>query len=100
MVENKLGNGVATLVTSTNYPGHPALLPLYRAMVREIITASARNCDIKIIGSDRVRWSVYNGDKLYLLNTDYDVPVTVKVINGDTEKLVTLDSLELKAINL
>ena len=100
VVENKLGNGVATLVTSTNYPGHPALLPLYRAMVREIITASARNCDIKIIGSDRVRWSVYNGDKLYLLNTDYDVPVTVKVINGDTEKLVTLDSLELKAINL
>ncbi|MBQ9921450.1 MAG: hypothetical protein IJO52_04625, partial [Clostridia bacterium] len=62
VIENKLGDGIATLVTSTNYPGHPAMYPLYRAMVCEMITASARNCDIKVVGSDRVRYAVYEGD--------------------------------------
>ena len=100
VIENKLGNGVATLVTSVNYPGHPALYPMYRAMVREFVTASARNCEIQILGSDRLRWSFYEGDKLYLLNTDYDLPITVKVIFKGHEQLISLDSLELKALQL
>ena len=100
VIENKVGSGLATLVTSTDYPGHPALMPLYRMMMREMLTASARNCDIKVIGSDRVRYSVYEGDKMYLLNTDFDLPVTVKVIYKGSEKLLTLESLELKAIKL
>lgn len=100
VIENKVGNGIATLVTSLDYPGHPAALPLYRTVLREMITSSARNCDIKVIGSDRVRYTVYEGDKLYLLNTDYDMPVIVKVIKGDAETTVTLDSLELKTIQL
>ncbi len=100
VVENRVGEGIATLVTSTNYPGHPALLPLYRAMVREIITASSRDCEIKVLGSDRLRWSVYEGNKVYLLNTDYDMPITVKVIYKDSEQLVTLNSLEMKTIEL
>lgn len=100
VIENKLKNGVATLVTSVNYPGHPALYPLYRAMVREWISHSSRNSDIKVLGSDRVRYSVYAGNKMYLLNTDYDMPITVKVIHGDNEAIVTLDSLELKTIKI
>ncbi len=40
------------------------------------------------------------GDKVYLLNTDYDMPITVKLIKGDVEKTVTLESLELKSINI
>ena len=63
-----------------------------------MITESSRSCDIKVIGSDRLRWSVYEGDKIYLLNTDYDMPITVKVIKGEAEKSVTLDSLELRAV--
>ena len=100
VVENCVGEGIATLVTSTNYPGHPALLPLYRAMVREMITASARNCEIKVLGSDRLRFSVYEGNKVYLLNTDYDMPITVKIVYKDSEQLVTLNSLEMKTIEL
>lgn len=100
VIENRVGDGVATLVTSTNYPGHPALYPLYRALTREIITASARNCELKVISSDRLRYAVYEGNKIYLLNTDYDLPITVKIIYNGKETMVTLDSLELKAITL
>lgn len=98
VIEHRLGNGIATLVTSVNYPGYPATYPLYRAIVREMITASARACEVKVIGSDRVRYAVYEGNKIYLLNTDYDLPVTVKVVCGDHAQMVTLGSLELKII--
>ena len=100
VVENKLGEGIATLVTSINYPGNPCLLPLYNMLVREMMTESARKCDIKVLGSDRLRWSVYEGDKVYLLNTDYDMPITVKVIKGENEKEITLNSLELRAVEM
>ncbi|MBE6965335.1 MAG: hypothetical protein E7441_04790 [Ruminococcaceae bacterium] len=100
VIENRIGEGTATLVTSINYPGHPALFPLYRSIAREFVTASARTCDIKVVGSERVRWSVYEGNKIYLLNTDYDMPVTVKVISGEKEQLITLESLELKALEV
>ncbi|MBR3934772.1 MAG: hypothetical protein IKJ68_12815 [Clostridia bacterium] len=98
LIENKVGNGVASLVTSVNYPGHPALYPFYRALVREWITSSNRNCDIKVLGSERLRYSVYDGGKIYLLNTDFDMPIIVKVINGKKETLVELNPLELKII--
>jgi len=100
VIENKIGEGVATLVTSVNYPGHPALYPLYRAMVREWISHSSRNCEIKVLGSDRIRYTVYEGNKMYLLNTDYDMPITVKIIYNGKERLETLESLELKIIEL
>lgn len=100
VTENRLGQGIATLIMSVNYPGHPAVYPLYRAIVREFVTMSARNCDIKVIGSDRLRYSVYEGNKVYLLNTDYDMPITVKIIHGETETELTLNSLELKSVTL
>lgn len=95
-VQNKLGNGTATLVTAMNYPGHGALMPLYRAMVRAFLTASVKQSSIRVLGSDRLRWAVYGADKIYLLNTDYDMPITVKVIKENREQTVTLNSLELK----
>ena len=98
IVENKLGKGTATLITSVNYPGNNAIYPLYRAMVREYIGASARSAEIKVVGSDRVRNAVYENNKMYLLNTDYDVPAIVKIISNGEEKTVMLEPLELKAI--
>ena len=100
VIENKIGKGVATLVMSLDYPGHPAVYPLYSAMVREFVSASARNCDIRVIGSDRLRYAVYGGDKLYLLNTDYDLPITVKIIRDGLQTTVTLESLELRTLQL
>lgn len=98
VVENKLGAGTATLITSVMYPGNNAVYPLYRAMVRECVSASVRSADIKVVGSERVRYSIYEGNKIYLLNTDYDVPAVVKVISKDEEKTVVLEPLELKMI--
>ena len=100
VVEHAIGKGVVTLVTSINYPGNMALYPLYSALVKEFVSSSSRNCKIKVIGSDRVRYAVYGDEKIYLLNTDYDMPITVKVINGEKESIVTLESLELKSIQL
>jgi hypothetical protein len=100
VIENKIGTGTATLVTSLFYPGNNSIYPLYRGIVREFVTASARNCEIQVIASDRLRWSVYDGNRVYLLNTDYDLPITVKILWNNCEIPVTLDSLELKAIDL
>ena len=100
VIENKVGKGVVTLVTSKCYPGNPAVSPLYNTIVRELVSSSARNCDIKVIASDKLRYTVYEGNKIYLLNTDYDLPIAVKIIHGDKEELITLDSLELKTLTI
>ena len=100
VIENKVGKGVATLFTSTNYPGNQAVYLTYRAIVREILSASIREADIKLIGSDRVRWAVYPGNKVYMLNTDYDMPIKLKLINGDSEQPIELDPLELRSVQL
>ena len=100
VIENKVGAGIATLVTSLNYPGHPALFPLYRCLAREMVSASARNCEIRVIGTDRLRWACYEGGKLYLLNTDYDLPAPVRILAGGRETRLTLEPLELKALEV
>lgn len=100
VIENKVGDGVVTFVTSKDYPGALALYPLYNALVREAVSSSARECDIKVIASEKLRYTVYEGNKIYLLNTDYDLPITVKIIYGDKEELITLESLEMKTVTL
>ncbi len=100
VIENKVGDGVATLVSSINYPGHPALTPLYTALVKEILSSGIRRADLKVIGSDRVRYALYEGGELYLLNTDYDMPITVRLIANGKESVQTLEPLELKHINV
>ena len=98
VLENKVGSGVATLVTATSYPGDPALYPMYRAMAREWVSASAATGDIRVIGGDRLRWAAYEGGRLYLLNTDYDLPITVKILRKEKEETLTLEPLELRVI--
>lgn len=100
VIEHRLGEGLVTLVTSIDYPGNNALTPLYGAILREHMTASARECELKVIASDKLRYTVYSGDKIYLLNTDSDLPITVRIIFKGEERLVTLDSLELRSMQL
>ena len=104
VIENRVGDGIATLVTSIAYPGNPALYPLYRALVREMVRASNLECpNMRVIASERLRYAVYDYNRVYLLNIDYDLPITVKIIFGDgdsREKTVTLEPLELKVIQL
>ena len=100
VVENRVGGGLVTLVLSEYYPGNPALYPLYTDLVREAVTRSARECEIKVIAPDKLRYTVYEGNKMYLLNTDYDLPISAKIIYNGKETVLTLDSLELKTIQL
>ena len=100
VVENRVGGGLVTLVLSEYYPGNPALYPLYTDLVREAVTRSARECEIKVIAPDKLRYTVYDGNKMYLLNTDYDLPISAKIIYNGKETVLTLDSLELKTIQL
>ena len=100
VIENKVGKGIATLITTADYPGHPAVYPLFRAVAREFVTSSARNCDIKVLSSDKLRYTVYEGDKVYLLNTDFDLPISVIVKKGDKTVAETLAPMELKSVQL
>ncbi|MBE6917384.1 MAG: hypothetical protein E7470_05750 [Ruminococcaceae bacterium] len=100
VIENKLGKGVAILVATANYPGHPALSPLYRAIMGEMLTHSARCCDIKVLSSDALRYAVYENGKMYLLNTDFDMPIFVRILHGGATHELTLQPMELKTFQL
>lgn len=100
VIENSLGKGTAILVTAENYPGHPALTPIYRCIMREMLTQSARECDIQVLSSDTLRYAVYEGNKLYLLNTDFDMPVFVKILHNGISRELILQPAELKALQL
>lgn len=97
IVENKFGDGVAILLTSCDYPGHSGIYPIYRTIVREVISSSQRNCDIKVLATDRVRYAVYD-NKLYLINTDYDLPAVANIMLKNDKKVMTLQPLELNSI--
>ena len=43
------------------------------------------------MGGDWLRWALDEGGKLYLLNTDYVLPITVKIICNFEEETVTLE---------
>ena len=68
-----------------------------------VTRSNETSANIRVLSSDRLRYAVYEGNKVYLLNTDYDLPITVKLMYGDgdsKEKEIILEPLELKSINL
>ena len=103
-MENKLGDGVAILLTHEKYPGNSVVYPVYRNLVKMLLAHSHANASIKVVGSDKVRFSLFyeeDGEEtLYLLNTAYDTESVVKVLyDGKTEKYV-LEPMELKIVTL
>jgi hypothetical protein len=100
VIENKVGKGTAILFTTENYPGNPALSPMYTMAMREMMTHSARACDLKVISNGALRYAVYEGGKMYLLNTDYDLPISVKITYGDKTETLTIEPLEMKTYQL
>lgn len=44
-----------------------------------LFSASAKNADIKVAGSERVRYTVYQDGKIYLLNTDFVMCVRTEI---------------------
>lgn len=86
LVENKYGKGNVLFMTTEEYPGAEAVYPLYQNVVKSILTATHRMCDIKVVCNDKVRFGVFENDsiyKVYLLNTDMNVRQNVCVSYED-----------------
>ena len=100
VTENKYGEGNVIFMANSEYPGAPEVFPLYKIMVKAALTASHRTADLKVIGSDKFRFAMYEGDdkyKLYILNTDFNFENRVKVIfrGEETERVVKSLGLEI-----
>ena len=101
ITENKYGKGNVIFMATSEYPGAPEVFPIYRLMVKSILSASHRNSDLKVIGSDKLRFAMYEGDdiyKLYIFNSDFNTKQFAKVIFRGEEKEVLIDSVGLEII--
>jgi hypothetical protein len=83
ITENKLGEGNVIFMATSEYPGAPQVYPLYKMIVKAMLTASHRISDLKVIGSDKIRFAMYEDEekyKLYVFNTDFNFEQKVRVI--------------------
>jgi hypothetical protein len=101
VTENKVGEGNVIFMATSEYPGAPEVYTLYRLIVKQILAASHRTSDLKVIGSDKFRFAMFEDDdkyKLYLLNTDFNHKQYATVIfKGETLERV-VDSIGLDII--
>lgn len=100
VVEHRCGKGYTVLLTTLEHPGNHAMYPLYKTVLRVLLNAYHQNCDIKVLGSDKLKFAVYEGDVVYVLNTDYDCDVCAVVKKGDQTVKQLLAPGELKRIDL
>lgn len=80
LIENRLGEGVATLVTLYEYPGDEAVVSLASELLR--VVSAGEQGEVRLLGSDRIRYAVYAADDhevIYLLNTDPDVSAAARL---------------------
>lgn len=92
VIENRLGKGMAFLVTAWEYPADEGLLPFSRDLVRAVV--QGEQADLRLLAGDRVRYAVYDAETpaggrpysvVYLLNTDPDVPASARLwVRGRT----------------
>ncbi len=98
LVENRLGEGVAMLVTTYEYPADEAMLGLTRELLR--VVSAGEQGQVRLLGSDRVRYAVYDipdeGEVLYLLNTDPDCAAPIRVwLDGQLSDEITVPAAEM-----
>jgi len=101
VTENKYGEGNVIFMANSEYPGAPEVFPLYKMMVKQILSASHRVADLKVIGSDKLRFAMFEGEdtyKLYIFNSDFNSKNFAKVIFKGEEKEVLIDSCALEII--
>jgi hypothetical protein len=107
ITEFNLGKGTALLLNSWTYPGDHNWAPLFKDMLAVI--SDGEQGDIRLIGNDRVRYSVYDGHApndpaskirvVYLLNLEYDIPQLVRLwINGKTTPLIAIAPSDMKVV--
>ena len=104
LLENRLGEGTVFFVPSLDYPANGAISEFYAYVVKALFTASHRTADVQVMAADKIAFNVYaNGDggyKVYLLNTDFELPAAAKILFSDKETELTLKPLERREITL
>ena len=101
LTENKYGEGSVIFMANSEYPGAPEIFPLYKMVVKQVLAASHRNADLKVIGSDKLRFAMFEGEdiyKLYIFNSDFNSKNFARVIFKGEEKEVLIDSCGLEII--
>jgi hypothetical protein len=99
VIENKYGEGNVIFMANSEYPGAPEVYPLYKMMVKNILAASHRTSDLKVIGSDKLRFAMYEGDdkyKLYVFNSDFNFEQKAKVVFRGEEREAVVSSVGLE----
>lgn len=100
MVENSVGKGKAFLITTWCYPGESGMKPFMKEILRDI--SIGEQGDIKLSGSDRIRYAVYEEGGLrtiYLLNTDFEAPQKTNLhIKKGTFPGISLKENELRIV--
>ncbi len=100
VTENKYGKGNVIFMANSEYPGAPAVFPLYKMMVKNILSASHRTSDLKVLGSDKLRFAMFEDEKkykLYVFNSDYNFEQRARIIfRGETvDKVIDSVGLEI-----
>ena len=102
VIENKIGDGLVTFLTHVDFPGHPAVYPLYKTVVKEILTSSNKNCELQVICNDKIRYALYydesGGEELFLLNTDYNILQSVTVFYKGQIKNLSIPPCDLAIV--
>ena len=99
VTENKVGEGNVIFMANSEYPGAPEIYPLYKIMVKSVLAASHRTSDLKVIGSDKIRFAMFEDDekyKLYIFNSDFNLEQKVKIIFRGEERKIEIDSVGLE----
>lgn len=103
MTENQYGKGNVIFMATSDYPGDAAVFPLYKIVVKEILTSTHRISDIKVICGEKVRFAVFENDniyKVYLLNTDYNFEQKAMVMYKGKKIEKTISSVGIETVEL
>ena len=101
ITENKYGKGNVIFMGTSEYPGAREVFNIYKVMVKSLLAASHRNADLKVIGSDKIRFAMYEDEntyKLYVFNSDFNNKQFVKVIFNGEEREIIVNSVGLEII--
>ena len=106
LVENRIGRGCAWLVTAFEHPGDDGMKPFAENLFRVVL--SGEQNDIRLIGSDRIRYAVYNGKigtcefmLLYMLNTEFDVSQAARIyMSGTISDEISIPANSMKMVYL
>ena len=103
LTENKYGDGYVMFMANSEYPGAPEIYPLYKMVVKQILSASHRTADVKVIGSDKLRFAVYDNEdsyKVYIFNSDFNIESKAIVLYKDQRIEKMIDSVGLEIIEI